>query len=56
MPSGHLRQAADKLAKAGIEIVEACPDFSRATESFGVLRALSYVANTRALWSPSATS
>jgi amidase len=44
-----VRQAADKLASAGIEIVEASPDFSGAMECFHVLRGLSYVANTRAL-------
>jgi amidase len=44
-----VRQAADKLAGAGIEIVEASPDFSGAMECFHVLRGLSYVANTRAL-------
>jgi amidase len=44
-----VRQAADKLASAGIEIVEASPDFSGAMETFHVLRGLSYVANTRAL-------
>ena len=44
-----VRQAADKLADAGIEIVEASPDFSGAMETFHVLRGLSYVANTRAL-------
>ncbi|MBA4097290.1 MAG: amidase [Rhodospirillum sp.] len=44
-----VRQAADKLANAGIEIVEASPDFSGAMETFHVLRGLSYVANTRVL-------
>jgi amidase len=44
-----VRQAADKLASAGIEIVEASPDFSGTMECFHVLRGLSYVANTRAL-------
>ena len=44
-----VRQAADKLANAGIEIVEASPDFGGAMETFHVLRGLGYVANTRAL-------
>jgi len=44
-----VRQAADKLANAGIEIVEASPDFSGAKECFHVLRGLGYVANTRTL-------
>lgn len=44
-----VRQAADKLADAGIEIVEASPDFSGAMECFHVLRGLGYVASTRAL-------
>jgi amidase len=44
-----VRQAADKLADAGIEIVEASPDFSGAKECFHVLRGLGYVANTRTL-------
>src|SRR4029453_5450178 len=34
---------------AGIEIVEASPDFSGAKECFHVLRGLGYVANTRTL-------
>lgn len=44
-----VRQAADRLADAGIEIVEASPDFSGAMECFHVLRGLGYVAGTRAL-------
>src|SRR5688572_15823208 len=44
-----VRAAADKLANAGIEIVEASPDFSGAMEAFHVLRGLGYVANMRAL-------
>jgi amidase len=44
-----VRQAADKLANAGVEIVEASPDFSGAMETFHVLRGLGYVANMRGL-------
>jgi amidase len=44
-----VRQAADKLANAGIEIVEASPDFSGAMECFHVLRGLSYVSGMRSL-------
>ncbi|WP_119303714.1 amidase [Dongia deserti] len=44
-----VRQAADTLANAGIEIVEASPDFSGAKEAFHVLRGLRYVANMSAL-------
>jgi amidase len=44
-----VRQAADKLANAGIEIVEKSPDFSGAMEAFHVLRGLGYVTNMRAL-------
>jgi amidase len=44
-----VRQTADKLARAGIEIVEASPDFSGVMEAFHVLRGLRYVANMSAL-------
>ena len=44
-----LRQAADKLADAGIEVVEASPDFAGAMEAFYVLRALGYATNMRSL-------
>jgi amidase len=44
-----VRRAADKLASAGIEIVEASPDFSGVMECFHVLRALGFVANMRGL-------
>ena len=44
-----VRQAADKLANAGIEIVEASPDFSGAMECFHVLRGLGYATNMQAL-------
>ena len=44
-----VRQAVDKLANAGVEIVEASPDFSGAMETFHVLRGLGYVANMRGL-------
>jgi amidase len=44
-----VRQAADKLANAGIEIVEASPDFSGAMEVFHVLRGLGYATNMRTL-------
>jgi amidase len=42
-----LRQTADKLARAGIEIVEASPDFGGAMEVFHVLRGLNHVATKR---------
>jgi amidase len=42
-----LRQTADKLARAGIEIVEASPDFGGAMEVFHVQRGLNYVATKR---------
>jgi len=44
-----LRAAADKLANAGIEVVEASPDFAGAMEAFYVLRALGYATNMRTL-------
>lgn len=44
-----LRAAADKLADAGIEVVEASPDFAGAMEAFYVLRALGYATNMRSL-------
>lgn len=44
-----VRQAADKLAGAGIEIVEASPDFGGAMEAFHVLRGLGYATSMRAL-------
>jgi amidase len=44
-----VRRAADTLANAGIEIVEASPDFSGAMEAFHVLRALGYATNMRGL-------
>jgi amidase len=44
-----VRQAADALANAGIEIVEASPDFSGAMEAFHVLRGLGYATNMRTL-------
>ena len=44
-----VRQAADKLANAGIEIVEASPDFGGAMEAFHVLRGLGYATNMQAL-------
>lgn len=40
---------ADKLAQAGVEIVEATPDFSGAMEAFHVLRGLGYATNMRTL-------
>lgn len=46
-----LRQTADKLANAGIEVVEASPDFAGAMEAFYVLRGLGYATNMRALLS-----
>jgi amidase len=45
-----VRAAADKLANAGIEIVEASPDFSGAMEAFHVLRGLGYATNMRTLY------
>ena len=45
--SATTRQAADKLANAGIEIVEASPDFGGAMEAFHVLRGLGYATNMR---------
>ena len=44
-----VRAAADKLADAGIEIVEASPDFSGVAEAFHVLRGLGYATNMRTL-------
>ena len=44
-----VRQVADTLANAGIEIVEASPDFGGAMEAFHVLRGLGYAANMSAL-------
>ncbi len=44
-----VRETAERLAQAGIEIIEASPDFSGAMEVFHVLRGLSYVATKRAL-------
>jgi amidase len=44
-----VRQAADRLAKAGVEIVEASPDFSGAKDCFHVLRGLGYATNMQAL-------
>jgi amidase len=44
-----VRAAADKLADAGIEIVEASPDFGGAMECFHVLRGLGYATNMRTL-------
>lgn len=46
-----LRAAADKLANAGIEVVEVSPDFAGAMEAFYVLRALGYATNMRTLLS-----
>ncbi len=44
-----VRQAADKLADAGVAIVEASPDFSGARDCFHVLRGLGYATNMQAL-------
>ena len=44
-----LRAAADRFADAGIDIVEASPDFSGAAETFHVLRALGYATTMRTL-------
>src|SRR5262245_48506192 len=44
-----VRQAADALADAGVEIVEASPDFHGAMEAFHVLRGLGYATNMRTL-------
>ncbi|MEZ5832520.1 MAG: amidase family protein [Dongiaceae bacterium] len=44
-----VRRAADALANAGIEIVEASPDFSGAKECFHVLRGLGYSTNMQTL-------
>ncbi|HEV8391417.1 MAG TPA: amidase family protein, partial [Dongiaceae bacterium] len=44
MTRAIVRQAADTLSNAGIEIVEASPDFRGAMEVFHVQRGLSYVA------------
>jgi amidase len=44
-----VRQAADALAEAGIEIVEACPDFRGVMEAFHVLRGLGYATNMSTL-------
>jgi amidase len=44
-----VRATADKLAQAGIEIVEATPDFHGAMEVFHVLRGLGYVTNMSTL-------
>lgn len=44
-----VRAAADRLADAGIEIVEASPDFTGAMEAFHVLRGLGYATGMRAL-------
>jgi amidase len=45
-----VRQAADALSDAGIEVVEASPDFSGAMEAFHVLRGLGYATNMRTLY------
>lgn len=45
-----VRAAADKLANAGIEIVEASPDFAGAMEAFHVLRGLGYATSMRTLY------
>jgi len=39
------REAAELVAGAGVEVAEACPDFSDAPEVFGVLRAASFAAS-----------
>ena len=44
-----VRAAADRLAQAGIAVVEASPDFRGAMDAFYVLRALGYATNMRAL-------
>jgi amidase len=44
-----VRAAADKLANAGIEIVEASPDFSGVAETFHVLRGLGYATGMQTL-------
>ena len=44
-----VRQAADTLAKAGVEIVEASPDFSGVAECFHVLRGLGYATGMQTL-------
>jgi amidase len=46
-----IRQTADKLSDAGIEVVEATPDFHGAMDAFYTLRALGYATNMRALLS-----
>jgi len=46
-----VRAAVDRLADAGIEVVEASPDFRGAMDSFYTLRALGYATNMRALLS-----
>ena len=44
-----VRQAADLLTEAGIDIVEASPDFHGAMEAFHVLRGLGYATNMSTL-------
>jgi len=44
-----VRQAADQLSDAGVEIVETSPDFGGVMEAFHVLRGLGYATNMRAL-------
>jgi amidase len=44
-----VRQAADVLAEAGIEIVETCPDFHGVMDAFHVLRGLDYATGKSAL-------
>jgi amidase len=39
------RSAADKLAAAGVEVIEACPDLTEAHEVFQTLRAYQYAAS-----------
>jgi amidase len=49
MTRAIVRQAADTLANAGIEIVEASPDFGGVMEAFAVMRGLDFATNMRTL-------
>ncbi|TXH38723.1 MAG: amidase [Rhodospirillaceae bacterium] len=44
-----LAAAADKLRAAGVEVVEACPDFAGVPSAFQTLRAVDYAASMRPL-------
>ena len=41
------RAGAERLAREGVEVVEACPDFSEAPAAFKTLRALGFVASLK---------